>query len=515
MIEAIGSLWPLALILALTLCVILFRNEIKGTLNRLTELRLRRGETELSSAYGQLEDQSADTDSQQQESRGSPEEPSATTETDSVESRPSDEHLGEMVDAFIKDNDIGRGEQLFEELQNKEEEGEQKLKNEATYLYLRYSTGDTSAIEKLLQLLERVKSTPQVLPVVHNIMGMVYEKSEEFMKASEYYEHAAEVAQMDSERADYKVSAARSKFLSGETYRAREDLKKEIGKSEAPIVMARLYEGIADLYDRMGNSELKAVILEKAIECSPNDKHLRFDAAYAYSGANAEHLALLHYLKATEFDPDYSSALNNAGVVYGQLGMPIRQIECYKRAAGNNNTLASANIAYQYMGAGFVKEARDVLNEAKQKEYVHPNVNIAFSTLEEAQQAEEDREKQSLDEARVRRRHLITFAEAHLDRSTRISLSNNQWRLTDGTDVSVTENGSVLEFRWEKRENNYLIKAQLEHRSLIALEYKCVNSYSFDLADNGCAYITEDSKYIAFMMIKDSKHSFLTLERMG
>jgi tetratricopeptide (TPR) repeat protein len=403
-----------------------------------------------------------------------------------------------MLNAFVEDSDIECGERLFGELQHAEEDGEQKLRNEAIYLYLRYSAGGTSAMDKLFKLLERVGSTPQVLPVVHNCMGMAYEKSDEFAKASESYECAAQASQTDTDRASYKVSVARSTFLLGDPTKARNEIEKELSVSEVPDVRAQLYQGLADLYDRMGNIELKAIALEKAVEYSPNDKHLRFDAAYAYSEAKLECLALLHYLKATEFDPNHSAALNNAGVVYGQMGMPIRQVESYKKAS-KDHSLASANIAHQYIRAGFAEEAIDILNEANQKEKVHSNVNGAFSALAAARKSEEDKEKQSLDEARAQRQHLSIFGEAYSDSSARISLPDGQWQLTDGTEVSISENGNILEFRWEKQENKYLIKAMRENRGLKTTTYKRADSYSSDLADNGYAYITKDSRRIVLV----------------
>jgi Tfp pilus assembly protein PilF len=499
---------------SITFCTYLFRNEIKGRLNNLTELRVRCGQTELSSTYEQPDSQSVELDLHQQDSKESIEEASNSGEAESVESKSSNEHLGEMVRAFTEDNDIECGERLFEGLQYAEEDGEQKLRNEAIYLYLRYSAGDISAMDRLLQLLERVKTIPTILPVVHNFIGMAYEESDEFAKASECYECAARTAQTNESRAAYKVSATRSKFLSGDASTAYEEIKEEINKSEAPRVTSLLYVGISNLYHRSGNMELKAISLEKAIECSPNDKDLRFDAAYSYNDAGLVHLSLLHYLKATEFDPDHSSALNNVGIVYGQLGMPVKQIKSYKRASNNKNTLASANMAYQYIEAGFAEEAKILLQEANQEENVHSNVNKALSALADARQSEDDKEKESLEEARIRRQHLLLFAEAYFDSSVSMYVMDSEWKLADGVTVAAEKKGEVFEFGWERKENRYLIRTQIENRSLKVLEYNREHPNSVILADTGYAYISKDEKHIVFMMFKNSKRSDLTLERV-
>ena len=67
---------------------------------------------------------------------------------------------------------------------------------------------------------------------------------------------------------------------------------------------------------------------------------------------------MMHYRTLLKFEPNNTGALNNIAILYGEGDMPINGVGSYKKAIQNGNALAAANLAYQYMDAGFADEAR-------------------------------------------------------------------------------------------------------------------------------------------------------------
>lgn len=104
--------------------------------------------------------------------------------------------------------------------------------------------------------------------------------------------------------------------------------------------------------------------LEAYLVLKPYDMEIRFKCAYEYSEINQQSLALYHYLlhKKTAKEPD-QTVNNNLGVLYANNGMPVKAMTSYKDASENDHTLASSNVASQYLSIGLVDEARKLLRK--------------------------------------------------------------------------------------------------------------------------------------------------------
>jgi tetratricopeptide (TPR) repeat protein len=90
---------------------------------------------------------------------------------------------------------------------------------------------------------------------------------------------------------------------------------------------------------------------------------------------------LHHYDHVRSNAPDHVWALNNMGVAYRRLGLPIQAVAHYERARDAKNTLAMANLASDYMRAGFDASAERMLNEALEDESPHANVGSNLAEL--------------------------------------------------------------------------------------------------------------------------------------
>ena len=391
----------------------------------------------------------------------------------------------DMVVAYI-DRDVERGDKAYEQAQqDAKDDPEQLLRTEAIYLSLRYGIGDVAAFYKLQNLRERAKEFRAVLPLVHNWIGLAYERGGDPLKASEAFEAAAETAET-----------------------------REIHETNKDEPLSTLYEALADLYQKADRDDLRAIALQKAIEYRPNDTNLQFAAAYASSSADYSALALMRYKTMLRFDTDNYAALNNIGILYGEWDMPILQVSSYKRAIENGNTLAAANLANKYIDAGFSSEARAVLDKAKEEEDFDPNVGSALASLSHRQQSESDLEDDVLKTAGEQRRFLLSFAEAYFEQLPITPRLDGEWRFSTGEEAIATMNGSMLEIKWERNKVEHIIVADTKNRGAVVNKYVRKDQYySPSLGDRGYARLSKDGQQMKIMVLKDRRHSFLTLER--
>ncbi len=474
--------------------------------------RSRGGEA---SGVTQQEEKGVETRSLEGEEPTTPDRAEATLEEEALEAqaRTSNELLEDMISAFVS-ADIERGEEVYEQAQNAESDANEKLRIEAIYLRLRYGRGDTTALDKLQDLAERAKEAPEVLPTVYEFVGSAYDIAEEFQAANKAYESAAEVAQSEEERAQYVNSAAHCLFEAGDTKEAFERLVVEIERTSSRKALSKLYSGLASLHKEAGNTDVRAIALQKALEYKPNDTQLRFGAAYSSSESDLSALSLMHYRILLRLKPDNAAALNNIGVIHEQLDMPIRQVNSYKKASEKGNTLAAANLAYQYLNAGFADEAKGVLNAARVEEDVHPNVGSALAAVSQKEEAESKIEAETLNAAHGQRRFLLAFAETYFTRPSVDPQFEGGWHFPDGVEVEITQSSDRLEMKWKRNDKEHVMSARAHNRGALIIEYSRRDTYlPSSLGDKGYAYLSEDNQHMQLMVLKDGKHSLLKLER--
>ena len=508
MIKAIASLWLLALILLLAMGVVIFRGQLRNLLSRLTQFKVKRGETEVSVSQ---EPKKAETNLETPtEEQAATEKPSTETsdKIKKLEPKTSKEWLGEMIDAFYSRN-IEQGEEAFKKVQESEADAVEKLKNEAIYLSLRYRhANDSSALRKLQALAEQRK---EVSHYVHFWIGFCYEEAGEFDNAAKAYEISAQSKQKEKDRAHDIVSLARCLFRAGKQSQAYKAVMQEIGKATDAEAVSTLYEGLASLYELSQDLELRALALEKALESKPNDTKLHFAAAYSYSQKELNDLSLLHYKTSLTFNPDDAPSLNNIAVQYEQLLMPMHSVKFYKKASERNETLAMANLAYRFMNAGFREEASEILNKAKQQANLHPNVGSAISAIPEKEEAESEIEERSLNSARTQQRFLLSFAEAYFTEKPNCPTFNGLW--CNSIDLSITQSETRIEARWLDDEENKFT-GHVTNRAARVTSYK-KNAFLSRYEENGRGYVylSPDGQQLFIMILKEDKHSFLTLNK--
>jgi tetratricopeptide (TPR) repeat protein len=269
-------------------------------------------------------------------------------------------------------------------------------------------------------------------------------------------------------------------------------------------------EDAASVYKRSDQSRLLMLSLEKVIELEPNDIDILFDTAYAFAEERYKALSLLHYRALLSLHPEHAGALNNVGVLFQQMSLPIRAVASYQRASELNNTLASANLAYLLMNAGFMNEAQTILDEARLSSDVHPNVGSAISAVSEKDQKEEETREKILEAGLRQQQFLRTCADAYFDPQS-IHNFDGIWVWPSGEEVISTQtNGKVLMI-WRVQDKEHKITGQTSGSAAI-ISYETHEPYSIAKVRSGFAIATDLAVEI-MLYETDNSASFLRLER--
>src|SRR5207253_829789 len=120
------------------------------------------------------------------------------------------------------------------------------------------------------------------------------------------------------------------------------------------------------------------------------------------------------------------AAWNNLGVVSTALKLPVTAVDGYSRADEEGNTLATSNLAFEKLEAGFVDEAIDLCNRGLKAEDPNSRLLEALAKCKRAREEESEKESAVLDATKMRREVLRTMGRASLQ--ARPSDLSNTWK---------------------------------------------------------------------------------------
>lgn len=446
LVQAIGSLWKLLGVIAFLVVILVFRQELKKALSGLRIFRVKRGETEVSlekELPGELkklgEVALIETKQESQEVRRIEE---------IVKPKEPIEWFIEMEDAF-RENRYPDAEEAFKKLQASEEAAVERIRNEAFYLGRRYGKGlEPNAPQRLEELAKNEEVRGDVL----SWLAWCYEFSQHYAEAVELHKRALAEKISDEDKASHVVSIAEDMYKMGQKEAGINFITSNFGISESDPGKAILYRGIASLYGKVGNTPMKAIALQKALQFRMEDKSLLFDAAYAQSEAKLSRLCAMNYYTLLKFSQDHDVALNNLGVECETLGMRIKSIEYYNRAAEQGSTLAMENLAYRFMDQGFGDEARNLLDAARVMENPHKNIGAALANLEDRKENENKKWEGVTNDGIRQQEFFWEYAEGYfLPLSGRVSFVG-EWVSDTGEIFVIEEKDGEIIIKWETEE---------------------------------------------------------------
>jgi tetratricopeptide (TPR) repeat protein len=503
-IKAFGSLWPLFLIVFTGFWLWYYRKPIRSFLDKTTNIQLKRGKTEVLLSQHTKELSDPESVQPKGEEAGSELTKHPTSETLTSEKNSSKEWFDRMFEAAAK-GDADKLEEAFTKLQQAEGDSSEQARNEVFYLYLRFSIGDTKALE----LLRERATHLEFADPAYFLLGVCYERAGRFLDGAIAYESSVQHRQ-GSKQIHSITSAANCLLKGGKQTEAFSRIESELRIRSDPGEMTELYRGLASLYEVVGDHELRGLAIEKALEKSPNDADLHFAAAWSYSRGEtkASLLSVLHYKAALAFQPENLLALNNLGVQYQRLELPIRAVTAYRRAAEKDETLAAANLAQLYANAGFHEEAMLLLNEARKQEQVHPNVGYALTTIAGKEKNETDTVETMMSAAREQQGFLSRFADAYFLKAADASFAGT-WRSQDGAELVLTQRGEELEGIFEQALETFVVTGSVKNQAA-KLNMILKRTYYAD-EPRGVIYSVFKGDELEVMIVDGRNHSITAL----
>ncbi len=373
-----------------------------------------------------------------------------------------------MYLAIVVAEDAERGKALMERLRAIETSDTERKLDEARYLTLRQRVfNDDDAGAALKQLADDPRVRPQVL----NMIGLNLTHSGEPSAAVALFKEAIAGTKDADNRAQYLINQAEALVSAGDLDAATDLLEDELAR-EPSKNSAKLWEALAEAYDAKSEPEARALALQQVLKEHPSDTRLRFNVAYVASNADDDSLSpfvLHHYEHVVSQAPDYQWALNNMGVQYRRLEMPLQAVRQYEAACQQKNTLAMANLASHYMQGGFGAEAEGILKEALKEEKPHANVGAGLAELARLQEKEGQRRDALLKSGQQQADFLSRYGEARVRADTAAFAGN--WVSENGVQLAVQIGDGKLTATWLLNEKKFRALGPV-HGEVARLEYQ-------------------------------------------
>jgi tetratricopeptide (TPR) repeat protein len=504
-IKAIGSLWPILIVLIVTILFLVYRRQIGSFLQRTSKVS---GKTSLIEFNYEKSDENLDfpTSEIQAEEK---------TNESSIAVEQADSIIGlYAIYKLLTEKKIDEAEAAFSKMQSNETDTTEREKNHFFFLSLKFSQGGintTAEIEKKLQTVY----DPEIKRVGTNTLGACYLKEKEYTLAIETYHKAYFLSQTEEQKGIAAIKVASCLIDSGNKNEAIEyllSIKKEFSDKK---VIAELFSKLAQVYDDENSWIERCLATELAIANDPSNTSYLFDAGYAYSnsyriGDQMTLLSLLHYKDLTEYNEKSEAGHNNLGVAYSVLDLKHKAVKSYKRGVELNHSLAASNLANKYIQEGFLDEAKELLDKVKSNANVHENVWSSLNTIGGEIRKEQEQETEMLAQAKKLQLFLRDYAQLYFSKSIIENPPSSFVLVFNGEKVELKalSNPEYRELDWSDNLNNYKLTIKLTTEKAIY----CNGSYSKkgrSIYTNTLAFVINENENFRIMLYdKDSNIPF-------
>ena len=179
---------------------------------------------------------------------------------------------------------------------------------------------------------------------------------------------------------------------------------------------------------------------EAMLDDQPDDHSSRFSLAHKYSDQGNNRMALYHYLKIP-VDKRNAGTWNNIGVAARNLGLKAVGVTAYQRSKAHGGTLATSNLAYILLEAGFVSDAETMCKEALALPDCDNRVAAALGSIDEYKTKDEDSQRTILVEADRERAFAVDLGRALA--SPPVSINATTWQSPECV-LTVTVDGGRM-----------------------------------------------------------------------
>ncbi len=421
-VAAIAQLWPMLLIVFFIIVFISYRKRIPLIFSKISKVSSK---TQLGEYTVELLKESAS-------------ENQSITSRDRHTDSTKNEIIPEIVEtkeasfltifeAFYSGN-FEEANNLFEELQNKTPDIENKELNRILYIEYTIYYQQINSIQEL----ENIVSNTQYQSTKYHgykVIAYYYSKNKQFDEAIKFLSLAQQYTKNEKEKTTIAISISDAIKYSN-TEEAINFILKFSKDIKECTELSRLYITIAKLYQDNEQFQEECFARELALKYDPSNDSNIFSLAYDY---NEERLGLsslsyLHY-KNIQFNKFHrQSATNNLGVIFQSWGLKGQAVKMYKLALELESNISAANLANKYMNEGFYEEAQELLNKAKLQNDATENVFSSLQILNSNIKSEEEKENLYSEQASKHLVYMQRYSEAFFEsKDTLVSLKNTTW----------------------------------------------------------------------------------------
>jgi tetratricopeptide (TPR) repeat protein len=513
-IKAISELWKLVGIIILGIAIIIFREPIKSILLK-RNLKFKKGNTEIEviSNPSAIEEQTI-----------TKEQAVATIEKTLIENTSeekddSSSQFGRLFKAYSK-RDIEELNKIIRDIDGSELDVNEKIRYKTIFYRMCYAIGDIDSSGKMEEFAYKHKESKENYIMILKSLAGMYMEANQYEKAFEIYKEAIDSSEDIKEKAELVSKSALCALDLKLNEKAISILIEAINSNKDKDALYVYYTNLATVYECLKENELKVLALEKALQYCTNNVKVIFDIAYSYNDKDIYNdLTLLHYNNLLKFEPNNGMALNNIGVVYSNLGLNGLKIDSYNKAIENRNSLASANIAYEYIEKGFYEKAKKILKEASDKEDPHINVSKALTHLNEVIQSEKEKEKEIISQAIIKQRFFNKYADAYFNISKNFNISNSFWKFGDNI-LEMKQVINEVEGKWSENKTDYKFKGNIFNQSIKGKVSKSNYEFitkTYQDKEIGIAYIyisnSNDKLYMLILENEKGKYTINEFEK--
>lgn len=507
-IAAIAGLWPFVLSVAaliLAIAAVMNRKGIGKILERTTSASFEKGDIKANIALNNA--------TKTEESPGKEEDSAETSEKEIAENTKVENKEVAKIDVInvnenekievskfilwlnaMHERDYIEADKLYKdvEIEEVEKKSDAAKRLAALKLRLKYENGDSQSLNQLIDMAKNDNTFFTLYSV-----GLCYIFASDHRRGIEYLNLSLTRSEDDDDTANAIVVISKNMRESNNKGRIAylTSFLNKIHKDSAKYI---IYKAIADLYEKLGNKVMTAMILQKCAQLSLNDSSAYFDAGYAFAEADIDSLARENYISTLAFSKKNAMAVNNLAVSEHNLGLSFSSVVRYKSSMKDGETLATANLIYRLIDAGFQEEAEALIAEAKQQKELHPNVLRAEVKLRESIE-EEDKKIESIKKsANITRTFAWDFADAIAN--TNLIPDNSRWRI-DGLDMTIRIEGSSIYIDNSEGNQSNSMKGSILGNSftinIVNTGYtSAMRNKGFTSEAKVCGYFKDDKVYI-------------------
>lgn len=443
-IEAVGSVWPLLLTIFFIAVVVKKWAWIWSRLDSVKKIKVKKGDSEFEIETNNSSSSSKSVSDVNNDSENEPNKLQFKVEKKT------------LYDTLIclKDGKTKEAIDIFQSIQEQAGKGE-IFENELTFLFYKQLSGYPNIVDQIQSKLESDNLGDSDKYLVFLYLGQCYREINDLDQMTFNFDEAISLSVSEEK----KISATIQKSIG---YKMVKDYEAaaQVLITIYPTIddkksKARTLRVLSGIYKEKGDSTLRIAFLEKSLDLIPNDIHTLFDLAFDLAASDFQHASINRYLSLLKYSPKHIDALNNIGSGFKAIEMNHESVRYYKKAASEKHYLAIGNLCFQYINAGFINEAQNLINEHRVDGKIE---QMIIRAQDEILNLERNRNKE-LDKVQDQGEDISNFFKSYssfiLDKSLiATDYDSTEWKNQFNSAVTVKIKLNHFEILWEE-ENRY------------------------------------------------------------